>query len=170
MSELSDLTASHDSVSIPTYVLSRLTLGDFGELESELESRAVGLTAVAAAHVPRDLGERVLLRVLDDVLAGTYSYGGPYFDAWAASAAALPALAHLSLRHKHKDMTREQATALVRQHPDCREGVLKMAGYAPRPPKKTEGGAAESTPGQSPGDSTSAPPEPKDSASTKSEA
>ena len=150
MSELSDLTAAHDSVSIPNYVLSRLTLGDFGELESQLESRAIGLAAAASSALPRDLGERVMLRVLDDVLAGLYSYGGPYFDAWAKSADALPRLAHLSLRHKHEKTTQAEAAALVEKHPGCREGVLKMAGYEPRPPKKTEGGGT--TDPQSPSD------------------
>src|SRR5687768_5480815 len=109
MSELSDLTAAHDSAALPGYVLSRLTLGDFGELESDLEGRAIGRAVAGASILPHDLGERVMLRVLDDCLSGLYSYGSSYFDAWAKSAAALPALTHLSLRHKHEKMTRAEA-------------------------------------------------------------
>jgi len=137
MSELSELTAAHDSAALPGYVLSRLDLGDFGELESKLEGRAIALAAAAATNLPRDLGERVMMRALDDCMAGLYSYGGAYFDAWAKSAKATPVLAHLSLLKKHGDMTEEKAAALLKDRPGASSDVLKMAGYAPTP-KKTD--------------------------------
>lgn len=175
MSELADLVNSPDNTAVPGHVLTRLDLGDFGELESALEGRAVGLAAAAACRVPSELGERIVARTLDDCMAGLYSYGGVYFDAWAKAAAAAPVLAYLSLKHTHKDITLEQAGDLLKKHPHAHAAVLKMAGYAPRPPKKTESPppnppASESAGGTSSKPSDAPATENPDSVTTKSAA
>lgn len=144
MADLAELTAAGLSDVIPGYVLSPLTLRDYGEMEREFEAQSL-----AEAKVAADGAKEIIERALDRIAGGRFSFGSVGFDDAALKVQNLPFLLYLSLRHQHKDVTREKAAAMLdgEDAPQIQAAILSLAGYLVK--KKPEGAPAEPPTGES---------------------
>lgn len=131
MGDLAELTGAGRSDILPGHTLSPLSLKDFGELEREIEGRRIAEAKVAADGTHPDVALLLLKSALNDVSSGKYGFGKPHFNAAAMSSAYGGLLLFLSLRHAHKDITREKSDGLA-DTPNgakARDAVAEMSGF-----------------------------------------
>jgi len=161
MSTLSDLTGAPRSDVLPGYTLSKVDLGQIGEIEEELCIRHLTKAAKAADRLPPSAGEAVLRRADVAVASGIFSYATPIYDQRIQERTFFPFLLYTNLKVNHPMMTREGAEKIAADHkdlPSLRRAVLEQHGFSFRVfevPKNDEA-PTQSTGGASSSDSGSA--------------
>jgi hypothetical protein len=153
MSDLAELTGAPRADVLPGYTLSMFGLSDFGEAQREFEIAHVAMAGKAAIDLPKQVGQTVIDRALNDVAEKKFAYGKPLFDRAAFDPAHLPALLHICLKTKHPNITRGQAKALLTRENeyDVQRSVLEQMGFDFEQKPKNDQTPAEnqSTGGQS---------------------
>jgi hypothetical protein len=148
------------------YTLTAPDLLDVGEAEKEFEIACIVRGRVAAMGQHPDAAERILSAAIDKVSGSHYAWGTRGFDDEALKAQHLPFWIWLELRHKHPEVTREQAGKMLREHPDparVQDAVIGLAGYpftptATRPPTAPPAEPPGPTPPTTTGEGPPAPP------------
>ena len=98
---------------LPGYELSPFDLMMLGQVEQELELQYTQKVTFAMATAPEEFRDQGIRAVCDDLIFKRLAYGRPAFDAQVRSLENLPFLLWVSLRQKHKKITRQEVRALI---------------------------------------------------------